>query len=267
MKISELMAPGYPIKFSAGEIQIRLVESLPEKICLDYDIRSSDDLMTLLLVKDALDRAGVIEVSLSLEYLPYGRQDRACYPGEAFSLKVFCDLINAAKFYHVSLVDPHSEVSGLLERSSVIPQFIAALVAIPRPVLDKSILMAPDHGALEKTRTLAMSLNLPFTAATKIRDADNGDIVGIEVNNKELEAYKYRSILVVDDICDGGKTFIELAKAIRQTGSTVHLFLYVTHGIFSKGFFDLLLYYKDIFIFKMVNDTVFCNPNVKVYTK
>lgn len=39
--------------------------------------------------------------------------------------------------------------------------------------------------------------------------------------------------LIVDDICDGGGTFVGLAKELRAAGAT-RVYLYVTHGIFSK---------------------------------
>ena len=42
-------------------------------------------------------------------------------------------------------------------------------------------------------------------------------------------------ILVVDDICDGGGTFLLLAEALRKAGIDNNLELYVSHGIFSKG--------------------------------
>ena len=43
----------------------------------------------------------------------------------------------------------------------------------------------------------------------------------------------------MDDICDGGRTFIELAKAIRASRPTAEVYLVVTHGIFSNGFAEL----------------------------
>ena len=43
-----------------------------------------------------------------------------------------------------------------------------------------------------------------------------------------------RRILIVDDICDGGATFVGLAKELRAAGAK-KVYLYVTHGIFSKG--------------------------------
>ncbi|MNQ12726.1 ribose-phosphate pyrophosphokinase [compost metagenome] len=50
----------------------------------------------------------------------------------------------------------------------------------------------------------------------------------------ELEDLAGENVLVVDDICDGGRTFTELAKVLKQydLGS---LSLYITHGIFSAG--------------------------------
>jgi ribose-phosphate pyrophosphokinase len=39
--------------------------------------------------------------------------------------------------------------------------------------------------------------------------------------------------MICDDIADGGKTFIELAKSLN--GIVKDINLYVSHGIFSKG--------------------------------
>lgn len=50
-------------------------------------------------------------------------------------------------------------------------------------------------------------------------------------------------ILIVDDICDGGATFLKIAKELPNT----NLYLYVTHGIFSKGLGDLSRYFIKIF--------------------
>jgi ribose-phosphate pyrophosphokinase len=40
--------------------------------------------------------------------------------------------------------------------------------------------------------------------------------------------------LIVDDICDGGATFVALARKLREAGA-IEVSLFVTHGIFSKG--------------------------------
>jgi ribose-phosphate pyrophosphokinase len=48
------------------------------------------------------------------------------------------------------------------------------------------------------------------------------------------EHVRDHNFLIVDDICDGGRTFIELAKVLRPL-TNGSIFLYVTHGIFSQG--------------------------------
>ena len=47
-----------------------------------------------------------------------------------------------------------------------------------------------------------------------------------------------RRILIVDDICDGGGTFLGLAQELKAKNAG-NLYLAVSHGIFSRGFEDL----------------------------
>lgn len=71
---------------------------------------------------------------------------------------------------------------------------------------------------------------LDFVAAAKVRDQLTGEITGLSMPDIESGL----SILVVDDICDGGRTFTELASLIKKY-EPKKLVLYVSHGIFSKG--------------------------------
>lgn len=48
-----------------------------------------------------------------------------------------------------------------------------------------------------------------------------------------------KTVMILDDICDGGRTFIEAVKHLREAGAK-RVELYVTHGIFSKGVENLL---------------------------
>ncbi len=107
--------------FSGGEVQVRLLD-LPERAdsaTVTQRIYDSNQFIELLLVTNALrERYGAdFPVDLVCPYLPYARQDRVCYPGEAFSLKVACSLINAQDYRAVTVFDAHSKVAlGLLER-------------------------------------------------------------------------------------------------------------------------------------------------------
>jgi ribose-phosphate pyrophosphokinase len=83
----------------------------------------------------------------------------------------------------------------------------------------------PDESAYRRMKHVFP--NLPSVVGTKKRDQKTGKILSYSV--APLAKGKY---LVADDICDGGATFEELGKT--QSGE-VQLFLYVTHGLFSKG--------------------------------
>ncbi|MNE49699.1 ribose-phosphate pyrophosphokinase [compost metagenome] len=106
----------------------------------------------------------------------------------------------------------------------------------------ETILVAPDAGARKKVESLAKEFGFKgIVYANKVRNTRNGKILRTTVDSfvcgdevLDLEDLKDENLLIVDDICDGGTTFIELAKVLKpyDLGS---LSLYVTHGIFSAG--------------------------------
>jgi len=231
-------------KFPGGEIHVKLTPDFyPEGVKLRADLRCSDDIMALLLQTDAYRRMGVHSISVEIPYLPYARQDRACNPGEALSLKVMCDIINAQNYKSVTIWDVHSDVAlALLNNVINIP-----LSHFLMKIDNKDLIVAPDAGALKKISRL----KLPFIRADKERCTVTGKITNTVVYSGDLGN---TDLLIVDDICDGGRTFIELAKELKKI-TTGKINLYVTHGIFSNGF-D---------IFRGLIDKIYCpNPFVDI---
>ncbi len=168
-------------------------------------------------------------------YFPYARQDRVMQEGEAFSLKSIASLINRLGFDEVVTCDPHSDVtSALVENIRIIPQvdLVVAHEGIGRIIHSDITVVAPDAGAAKKAFAVANHYRLPLLTASKVRDVTTGAITHTEVHDAASVAG--RSALIVDDICDGGRTFIELAKVLRSQGAN-RVFLFVTHGIFSQG--------------------------------
>ncbi len=110
---------------------------------------------------------------------------------------------------------------------------------IPTKYLNDTVVVAPDAGAAKKAFKVAQGLGLPMIQATKHRDLKIGDITDTTVAYYD-HCEPGTNYLIVDDICDGGRTFIELAKYIKQAKHLGKIYLYVTHGIFSKGMRPLL---------------------------
>ena len=86
---------------------------------------------------------------------------------------------------------------------------------------------------LKKIYKVAKKTGLTVVEAKKVRDVATGQIMKTEIDSDQLVGVD--TAIIVDDICDGGRTFTELSKVIRESGFQGELILCVTHGIFSKG--------------------------------
>lgn len=224
-------------KFPGGEVQIRLPK-IPiikhNTLNIRTTLNSSDSIMELLLVKDALDITYPETIkNLEILYFPYARQDRQCSIDESFSLSVMVRLINNANFNSVLVADPHNltVLDTILERATYISAY--DILSSRKTTDEYDIILSPDAGAHFRANSVATLLGIPYIGAVKHRVASTGNITNIELGSGRDKLVNAR-VLIVDDICDGGRTFIELMKEILpSTPKSVHL--YVTHGIFSKG--------------------------------
>lgn len=223
--------------FNGGEPHIKISPTDAERgkpVCITVQARSANDLLMALLAKDALSRMGFGQVDLFIPYFPAARQDRVMVPGEPLTVKVFAAMINAAGFSKVTVFDAHSEVTAaLLDRCQAIQNhaFIKKITeTIPNP--SQLTLIAPDAGAAKKIHHLASAIGWErVVQCDKVRDVKTGKLSAPQVFSDDL---KGADCLIVDDICDGGGTFIQLAESLRAKNAG-RLFLAVSHGIFSKG--------------------------------
>lgn len=229
--------------FSGGEEHVNISFNTPglfrfsSPAVISARIDSSSELMRLLLVTDALKRMGMKELELRLPYIPYARQDRVCAEGDAFSLKVFANLINAQGYKRIYISDAHSSVAtALLENVYEFPQEYFAS-CVEAKAIESNIkfdyIVAPDAGASKKAILFSRKWvsDIDVIQALKIRETSTGDITKTTVLHEDLAG---KNCLIVDDICDGGRTFTELAKVLQEKGAN-EIGLFVTHGIFSKG--------------------------------
>jgi len=239
--------PHKTLTFPVGELQVTIEDSTPVRVSAQFVFEKNEDIIELMLWVDAVKRHGHTLDRLQMNYVPFSRQDRCNNVGEAFSLKVFCDLINSLGFGSVLIQDPHSDVTpALLNNCIVTPQW-----QLLEPLVRQGTgtahfyLVAPDAGALKKTHKLAQLLNTPrfrgVIETSKQRDTKTGAITGTVVHASGLiSTYTVGDkdvpmvYVMVDDICDGGRTFTELAKELRAMGACV-VHLYVSHGFFTKG--------------------------------
>lgn len=246
--------------FSGGEphIKISLDFDPNRKITITHRLNSFNDLGLLCITVDALRRMDVKIIDLFIPYFPAARQDRVMIPGEPLSVKVYADIINALQLSKVFVFDAHSEVTpALLNNCTVIPNYTFIKEVLNR-IGQNVKLISPDGGALKKIYKVSEFLGgVEVVECSKSRDVKTGKLSGFKVYEEDLQGM---DCLIVDDICDGGGTFVGLAEELKKKNAG-KLYLAVSHGIFNKGF-EVLNCFDGIFTTNSFKD--FEGENVQV---
>lgn len=200
-------------------------------------------------------------VEVFAPYLPYARQDKVALNESTFSLAVFASIVKQSGIAKVSCVDVHNETASHALFSGIAFES-KSVEKIHRQVIDGAYpdtIVFPDEGAKARYPHLHSLNHCTFK---KVRNQLTGEITygGL------IEGKPFGTCLIVDDICDGGGTFVACANALRGIlgEPNKHLYLFVTHGIFSKGI-DFL---KSNGISVMTTDTIINNrtrPGVYTY--
>ncbi len=259
IKINQQIIEGFT--FPGGEVQVNLNNiTLNEATQVDAFLDTSHAIMKLLMAVDAIRRVKAdTKIHLHIPYFPYARQDRVCNTGEALAIRVMTDLINGLQVEKVTLYDPHSDVTGaLLNNVEIKTQDSLVTDDLKAFIVEKNIdIISPDAGAEKKALKLVQGFppeaHINLICGSKQRDTQTGKILATSINGE----VKGKNVMIVDDICDGGRTFIELSKVLKAEGAK-KVYLYVTHGIFSKGTEVLEGHFDKVFCY-------FAFPSVKAH--
>lgn len=218
---------------SGCEPHIRIEEKVVfPSILITTRINSMNDLMILMLAVDALRRMGTKNIELFLPYLPFARQDRVMVPGEPLSIKVIADMINSCNFDLVEIYDPHSYVSAALINNF---RSISNHTFVRDVLRDKEnyLIVSPDAGAYKKIFDVCQFIGHhdEIVFCNKIRDVKSGIITKTTCSESDFCG---KDLYIIDDLIDGGKTFIMLSEELRKRNCG-KVNLIVSHGIFSAG--------------------------------
>lgn len=225
------------IEFSDGTIQCNFNKDKynyikqADEIHVVAHMKDNDGIFALTQYKSIIDSFKNIKTAkLFMPYIPYARYDRAMFQHDAFSLKLFTNILNILKFDEIVVHDPHSEISNaLIDNLTIVYQHECFKDVMDAYNTKFDVIVSPDIGAMKKASKIAMMTNKPIIMSNKVRDVTTGHILLTEVFG-DVEG---KICMIPDDICDGGATFILLAQELKKRGAT-EVYLYVTHGIFSK---------------------------------
>jgi ribose-phosphate pyrophosphokinase len=191
---------------------------------IEWRFDHESELMHLAQLQALIQSRG-LSARLYFPYLPYARQDKVIDNEQTFALTPFLRLIGSLGFTEVVAFDPHNAAAVVAQ----LPNFVALpatpAIQVAIDTLRPDLICYPDQGARDRYSRL---IDFPSVYATKVREQRSGRIESVTLSG----ACDGKNVLMVDDICDGGMTFIKLAEALHGAHA-IHL--YVSHGLFSKG--------------------------------
>lgn len=197
---------------------------------------NNDELVYLMYLMQHYHDVAHSDVTYILEmpYVPNARADRTYSASEVFTLKYFCNIINSLGFASVKIFDVHSSVTPALlqhvhQENARVASTIYQAIIEHRP----DVLFFPDEGSCKRYAPIlkrfyeGYGFDFPPVAyANKERNWSDGTIVGLTVQNGDVVNGK--NVLIIDDICSKGGTFLHSAKALKALGAN-HINLYVSH--------------------------------------
>lgn len=223
----ETMAPGAAINHAAASAR-----GVYKNVKVTFKYETDQDLINLMFVRKHL---GQQLVDLHISYMPYSRMDRAGDVG-VFTLKTVCELINSLDFHTVIVQEPHSDVTpALLDRCACLYPTIALLpVVVAKIGFDRvwDYLFFPDAGAQKRYASVT---GYKTAVGYKQRDFGTGQLLGkMETHGFTADPYtrgfvaSNTEVLIVDDLCSKGGTFIMAVHALQKLGIG-HIHLLVAH--------------------------------------
>lgn len=254
-------------KFPDGQQQVSILEtsfldlakysllsSHANSVTIKSRLNDFRDLELIICTTASLRQLGVKEIHLYTPYFLGSRSDRQFEHGSNNYLKhVICPIINSLGFESVTVLDPHSDVleaclNGFIKVSN--RSLVEYALSDLNIDTDKFILISPDAGASKKIYKIAEQIGYKGDIITCGKDRDeDGKLTKTEIIIP-WDCLK-KDLIIVDDICDGGATFINIAKKVKELSDIYthkgKIYLIVTHGIFSKGFDELNKYFDGIY--------------------
>jgi ribose-phosphate pyrophosphokinase len=222
-------------EFSDGEVRVEIHENVrgEDAFVIQSTCRPVNrSLMELLLMIDALKRASAANITAVLPYYGYGRQDQKDKPRVSITAKLVADLISEAGADRVISIDLHAnQIQGFFKIPVDNLSGVKVLFADLRNHLyGDEVVVAPDAGGVTRAREFARRVN----ADLAIMDYRG---MSYDAPASIVGDVQDRSVILLDDMVDTGKTLVRTAAAAKAAGArTVDAFC--VHAILSQGAID-----------------------------
>lgn len=228
-------------RFPSGEVICEPLESVRGKDV--YILQSTcppvnENLMELLIFVDAIKRSSARQINVIIPYFGYARQDRKAKPRQPITACLVAHLCSTAGMDRIITVNLHaSQIQGFfnclvddLTAINLLGQYIRTNTKDPSNI----VVVSPDHGGVERARTLAEFFDVPIAIIDKRRNARlEPEVMNIIGDIKDKDCY------MVDDMIDTARSAVNGARALKASGAR-SVKIAAVHGVFSNPAYELL---------------------------
>jgi len=225
------------------QIKGKLVLLVPQ---FSFSSSINDQLMQALLLAHQVKAHRAHGIVCFMPYLAYARQCRSvdgAYIGSLQAIGLFC---KAAGIDHVFACQVHE---ALCESTFPLPLHDISLTELWHETLEKELssddlknicfvspddlknicFVSPDRGGVERAKQLAKKFDAPWAFVEKKRvEFDRSVAVNL------VGDVKGKTVMIIDDIVDTGRTADEAAKLVLKNGATKVLGCF-SHAVLSNG--------------------------------
>jgi|GEM_PF-1354850 len=231
-----------PTFFPDGEINVQ-IPFAGHNLKIIHPIVDDTSVLELCFMLDSISRSGnrPLNVSLSIPYMRYARQDRVCSLGESVSAISIIRIIlsHAEDLKMMQFFDVHNDgiLNAITKKNIFVQNLKSELLfsyiygASGYGILDSNtVVVAPDIGAAKRARGFAQYIKSKFdiTIVDKVRkgpgQSQSLNITGQDVNGKVC--------VITDDIVDSASTLCNAANILKDKGAE-KVYACITHGVFS----------------------------------
>lgn len=225
--------------FSDKELYVRINENVRGKdvfLLQPTSPPANENLMELLIMIDAFQRASARRITAVIPYYGYGRQDRKDEPRVPITAKLVANLITTAGADRVLTIDLHAaQIQGFFDIK--VDHLFAAPVFVDyftNKDLKNLVVLSPDMGGVRRARAYANRLGASLAIIDKRRSATNrAEVVNVV---GEVEGKK---VLIVDDMIDTGGTLIAAVKVLKEKGIQ-EVYASGTHPVLSGDAYEII---------------------------
>lgn len=253
-------------RFSDGEISVEIQENvrgndvfLVQSTCAP----TNDNLMELVVMADALQRASAGRITAVIPYFGYARQDRRVRSARVpISAKVVADMITSVGVDRVLTVDLHADqIQGFFDIPvDNIYGTPVLLQDFRQRTYEKPMVVSPDVGGVVRARAFAKQMSESDLAIIDKRRLKANESKVMHIIGEVAD----RTCILVDDIVDTAGTLCSAAAALKAEGA-LKVIAYCTHPVLSGQALNNLE--NSLLDELIVTDSIPLSPAAQNYSK